>query len=431
MRTIATSAELDAFIAACDRAPSDDALRALMGTVRMEPPADLPADPASPEYAARIMALYWSVAGREYAVANEVTPVDVDAAVRLPFPYSTRSTRTAGAVLAATGFVLGRLELPAGARVLEFGPGWGGITLAMARLGLEVTAVDVDPAFCALLRRRAAHDGLPLTVVQDDFFFAERVTAPFDAVLFNASFHHCADHRRLLRALHGAVRSDGRVFFGAEPIGGEFPLPWGLRLDGQSLWSIRKHGWLELGFSEAYFASALAAAGWRSVCRRSADDRALTLWEAMRTDAPLHYPADDPRLNTPIGHRDGGRIHVDAAGPGAAVAGPKAVLAAGRWRARFHLDPAVPRRGRVLVDACHQDAWVRVAERRCDLAREPTVVDLDFALDAGVEDLEVRIFPGRQGTAFSLAALEIVPLAADDPGDRIALWSLTRPRGDP
>jgi hypothetical protein len=34
----------------------------------------------------------------------------------------------------------------------------------------------------------------------------------------------------------------------AEPITDDFGEPWGLRLDGMSAWSIRKHGWLELGF---------------------------------------------------------------------------------------------------------------------------------------------------------------------------------------
>ena len=65
----------------------------------------------------------------------------------------------------------------------------------------------------------------------------------------------------LLRALRQAVMPEGRIFFGGEPITADFPMPWGLRLDGNSLWAIRKNGWLELGFREDYFARALAETG--------------------------------------------------------------------------------------------------------------------------------------------------------------------------
>lgn len=41
-----------------------------------------------------------------------------------------------------------------GDRVLEIGPGTGALTAALVRLGVEVTAVDVDPAMVEILRSR-------------------------------------------------------------------------------------------------------------------------------------------------------------------------------------------------------------------------------------------------------------------------------------
>ncbi len=76
-------------------------------------------------------------------------------------------------------------------------------------------------------------------------------------MLFYEAFHHCDDHMRLLSLLHDVLEPGGRVFFAAEPITDAFPLPWGVRLDGESLWATRRSGWLELGFKESYFLSAL------------------------------------------------------------------------------------------------------------------------------------------------------------------------------
>jgi hypothetical protein len=62
------------------------------------------------------------------------------------------------------------------------------------------------------------------------------------------------------------VLPGGRVFFAAEPIyeeGNPFvPYPWGLRMDGLSLISTRRWGWMELGFTRSYFYELLRRAGW-------------------------------------------------------------------------------------------------------------------------------------------------------------------------
>jgi hypothetical protein len=34
-----------------------------------------------------------------------------------------------------------------------------------------------------------------------------------------------------------------------------------LSIDDQPLWSVRKHGWIELGFHEGYYAEALRRPG--------------------------------------------------------------------------------------------------------------------------------------------------------------------------
>lgn len=412
MQVISSLAELDGKIEECNRAEavSDDAMRALFGTFRMEPPASLPPDPFSEPYRLAQLALYRGIAGRDYAVANEVTAFDIDAALRRPFPFSTGSATVTGEQFMAIGFLLRAMALPAGARIVEFGPGWGNTTIMLAQLGYQVTAVDIEPHFCELIRRRAAQAGVAVEVVQDDFLWAERAGRQFDAALFFECFHHCADHLRLLRALRRLVVPEGRVFFGGEPITADFPLPWGLRLDGNSLWAIRKNGWLELGFREDYFAQALAETGWHGQRHACADPGWLTLWEARRRDQPVfRAEGGDPRLNTLIGRRRGRLIELADGAAGTGLYGPYVTLMAGTYTARLRLRGGLAPAGLARMDIACDIGRRRLAERPVDagtIGPEGAVFDLDFGAASDMPQLEVRLFC-EAGFRAAIEAVEI------------------------
>ena len=96
-----------------------------------------------------------------------------------------------------------------------------------------------------------------MDAVTGAFLDVDKLGRTFDAVLFYESFHHCSDHRGLIAKLAGILNSGGKIFFAAEPIFDGFPVPWGVRVDGESLWAIRQNGWLELGFQESYFVRTL------------------------------------------------------------------------------------------------------------------------------------------------------------------------------
>lgn len=265
MEVVRTLDELDRALARLDAAAaiSDDELRRGFATFRMEFPLALPADPDTPEYRAVQMRFYEWLHGKPYATTNEVSAFDVAAHVRRPFPYSTGSPDTVGHQLIAIGHLIRTLGLREGQSVLEFGPGWGNTTLALARMGCRVTAVDVERNFIDLIAGRARAKDLEIELLHGDFGLAATIDRRFDAVLFFECFHHCADHQSLVASLDRVVAPGGKVVFAAEPILDEFPLPWGLRMDGESLWAIRRQGWLELGFQETYFRGLLARHGWR------------------------------------------------------------------------------------------------------------------------------------------------------------------------
>lgn len=251
------------------QAISDDALRQGFTQFSMQFPMDLPADPDSPAYRAVQLKLYEWLHGKPYSASNEVTGFDVNAAASRPFPFYTESPQTTGSHLIAIGHLIRTLNLPPKSSILEFGPGWGNTTVWLARMGYQMTAVDIEKNFIALIRERARRKSLHVDAIEGDFSLIHQFDRQFDAVLFFECFHHCSDHHALIAGLDRVVAPGGKVIFGAEPITDDFPIPWGLRLDGESLWAIRKNGWLELGFQETYFRKLLARHGWeltKSVC---------------------------------------------------------------------------------------------------------------------------------------------------------------------
>ncbi len=242
-------------------AVSEDAAREYLRGITLAVPEDHPEDPFSSEYESWVWDLYHRVSGRaEYSIANEASPFDLEEAVGAPYPYSTGSTTVVGEELVARGFIISTLGISPPARLVEFGSGWGNLTNDLTQMGFEMTAVEVEERFCTLTERRSRQPER-LHVVHGGMLEFEPST-PFDAAIFYESFHHCADHMAMLAKLGRVVRPGGRVLWAGEPIQ-PLAYPWGLRLDGYSLWSTRTHGWLELGFDENYFSEALARSGWR------------------------------------------------------------------------------------------------------------------------------------------------------------------------
>jgi 2-polyprenyl-3-methyl-5-hydroxy-6-metoxy-1,4-benzoquinol methylase len=284
---VSTLEELDRWIQRADAAgaTSDDELRRVLSMFEFVTDTKMPRDPFSKAYQVAQKELYAKIAGhRQYrAEEHERTPFDPDAALHLPFPYSTRSTATVGEQLARQGLLLRLLRLRPTARVVEFGAGWGNLTLELAKMGLTVTAVDVDPKFGELVSQRASQLGLTIQIVTSDMLDF-RADEPFDAAIFFESFHHCSDHLQMLSNLRDIVKEEGIVAFGSEPITA-LPYPWGLRLDGMSVWSTRKFGWLENGFTPRYFGRALDRTAWKAESTFSRDIPGCSVIVAHRRSA--------------------------------------------------------------------------------------------------------------------------------------------------
>jgi len=266
VRYINNVQDLDREIANADEKAqiSDDQLRQALSEFCYVVTNTLPKDPYSKEYADAQMKLYLDISGRDnYTVANEHVEFDYEFLKDKPYPYCTKSPTTVGDQLIAQGFLIKIMNLPPSSRIVEFGFGWGNTTLHFAQMGYEVTAVDNEKAFIELMNYRTAMSSNKVELVHQDMLSFSSSTR-YDAAVFFECFHHCADHLKLLKNLENLINDDGLIAFAAEPIADapHFPYPWGVRLEGMSVWSIRKFGWLELGFDTSYFMRTLLLFGW-------------------------------------------------------------------------------------------------------------------------------------------------------------------------
>ena len=277
IRTIGSFEELDPILdqaAELFQRSNQEAL-ALLSTIRLASPSDLPDDPHGGEYRERQLQLYRDVSGLDSyeATTAEVSELTSDAPPRSLYPYATGNPHEIGEHLVAAGVALQLVGGGPGTRVVEYGPGWGVLTVRMALAGYEVTAVDLNPWMLDVIQRQAARSDVQVATAQADMvsFTPE---SPADVAVFYESFHHCFDFPRLLDHLRDTVLGpDGRIVLIGEPISHQ-DVPWGLRLDGLSLWSVRREGWMELGFATSFFTDLVERHGWKAEFRPHDGQRA-------------------------------------------------------------------------------------------------------------------------------------------------------------
>lgn len=273
---IESLAELDAHLARIDRpATPDDELRRELARLRLALPeaeALRGLDPFSSAYRESVLALLEGIRGSRYTHEREGLDVDVEHELRWGFPYGTQSFATVGSYLIAYGHLIRAMELPPGASILEVGCGTGSLSQHLARMGYRVTCVDLNESNLELIRRATGALPVPAVTLRADMNELSPAE-PQDAVVFFESLHHCLAHAELLERVRGWLAPEGRLVLGAEPIvAGEppvVPYPWGPRLDGESLRAIRRFGWMELGFNEAYLFELLERTGYTWERRRS------------------------------------------------------------------------------------------------------------------------------------------------------------------
>jgi glycosyltransferase involved in cell wall biosynthesis/2-polyprenyl-3-methyl-5-hydroxy-6-metoxy-1,4-benzoquinol methylase len=163
--------------------------------------------------------------------------------------------------------VAAALALPHDRRILDVGCGSGWLSEYFARLGYDVTGIDISPDLIAIARERvervpygADHE----TPLRCRFLVHDIEGAPladeFDAVVCYDSLHHFEDERAVLRSLAAMTRTGGSLFIleGDRPEEGSEP-------EGELLEVMRAYGTLESPFGREYLRALLDEFGFAVV----------------------------------------------------------------------------------------------------------------------------------------------------------------------
>ncbi len=221
-------------------------------------------DPFSEAYVEQQLELHKELSGREFDQAiNEVSLFPLDAHIQAINPYN----HTNPAELAMHVQRLSKAFRLAGVKLnghlLDMGCGWGLSSEVAAYLGLEVTGVDINPDFVALVNTRAERSGWRIKAVQSTFDDYQPTTG-HDAILFYECLHHAVRPWTVLKRMADSLSlPDGRLILAGEPFNNAWWKHWGLRLDALSVYCIRKFGWFESGWSLEFMAAVFDRVGLR------------------------------------------------------------------------------------------------------------------------------------------------------------------------
>ncbi len=219
------------------------------------------------------------------------------------------------------------LALPAGARIIDVGCGSGWLSEYFARLGYDVTGIDISDELIEMARDRVARVPYKVdheTFVRCRFLTRDIESAPlaekFDAVVCYDSLHHFEDERTVFRNLSAMLNVGGLLFIleGHKPSAGS-------ATEDELTDVMREYGTLESPFSTEYLRTLLDEHGLAVVGdyvsvnglfdREMLDDNRLPL-HSLATD--YHYltcvkVADDAPASSVRDSRDPGELRAEFA----------------------------------------------------------------------------------------------------------------------
>ncbi|MFO0880935.1 MAG: methyltransferase domain-containing protein [Gemmataceae bacterium] len=260
-----TQATLDSFIAEVDRLGGlgHPQVQPLIRDFTYEPTlsVDQSPDPFSEKYFQAQVALYQELSGRSVnQEEGEQTILNVEKHAAGVNPYADPNVKLISKHMRAIATCMAMADLPPNAAVLDAGCGWGVSSEIMAFCGARVTALDINPRFVELVSKRSARLGLPISPVCSNFdtFTAE---PEYDMLFFYECLHHSLKPWETVQRLGRFVKPGGKILFAGEPVNNIWWHHWGMRLDAQSVYCIRKFGWWESGWSAQFIIDCFARAG--------------------------------------------------------------------------------------------------------------------------------------------------------------------------
>lgn len=219
--------------------------------------------PFSDTYFNQQIELYEEISGRKLnQFEGELHPADTNALLMSPNPIGIVDANHVAEHVRALSAMLSVATLPGAPRILDMGAGHGVSSEIFAFCGCQVHAVDIDPVLGDISRKRAEVRNYTLTRSEMNFDDLSTIEEnSYSAAFFFQSFHHCLKPWDLIAQLKSKLLNDGIIAFVGEPLQSTWWKNWGLRLDLESVYVARTHGWFESGWSHEFLSDCFAKSG--------------------------------------------------------------------------------------------------------------------------------------------------------------------------
>lgn len=102
-------------------------------------------------------------------------------------------------------------ELPSGAQVLEVAPGPGFLSVALAKLGCEVTGVDISESFVRMASQHAQKEGIKVRLLHGSASDLPLKANSTDLVVCRAAFKNFSEPLRAINEMHRVLKPGGQA----------------------------------------------------------------------------------------------------------------------------------------------------------------------------------------------------------------------------
>ena len=132
-----------------------------------------------------------------------------------PEVYSKREQRRLNRVL----MLVDKLVANNGKNALDFGSGTGNLTGKLLRMGYSVTAIDISPEMCAVLKKKfnSYLKDEKLAIINSPIEDTHFEKGEFDLVTSYSVLHHLPDYVDVLHQLSGFLKKGGAMYIDHEP----------------------------------------------------------------------------------------------------------------------------------------------------------------------------------------------------------------------
>lgn len=222
-------------------------------------------DPFSPEYRNWEMHFFEFIAGGEYNMDNEGMKYSRDVKENTErHPMSLHSEVERIEIIRRILDFIQIAGINNGEKVLEMGCGDGHLAAMLDAWGTEYWGIDISDYFIDCARRRVYSEDAKKRILKMPFQDIPKLNQKFDTIIFESAFHHCGNPVEMLEIIHKNTTDNARIILWREPIMHNADRPWGLiRDDGETIYQIRKRGWLEFGWTMDFLLRMFKKTGWR------------------------------------------------------------------------------------------------------------------------------------------------------------------------